>query len=159
MNLLAASCRLDSFSAQDLAHEVVPAAGLGQVSQAVDAGRSQGADRPAQPQTGTVDERLQGCLVRPVMTGRPQGMLLVKGQSSRITSWTEQDESKTNRSMRARQDPAVASATVLCSGPDHPGSPGIHLPEPERLFFLYCAWALPHGPYATYHVPSLRAYE
>ena len=72
VDLLAPFRRGDRLAAQHLADEVVPAAGPGRVGQAVDAGRPQGADRPALAQAVAVDERLQRRLVRPVMARRPQ---------------------------------------------------------------------------------------
>src|SRR5262249_2492927 len=78
VNLLAAACRLDPFAAQHLADEVIPAAALRRPGQAVNARGPQGADRPALSQAVTVDERLQGRLVRAVVARRPQRVRLVQ---------------------------------------------------------------------------------
>src|SRR6516165_9582352 len=79
MDLLATARRLDGIPAQYLSDEVEPAAGLRRVSQAVNAGRPQGADRPVLAQTVAVDERLQRRLVGAVVAGRPQWVRLVQG--------------------------------------------------------------------------------
>jgi hypothetical protein len=78
MHFLAPARRLDLLAAQHPADQVVPAAGVGWVCQPVDAGRPQGADRPAPPQAEAVHERLQRRLVGAVMPRRPQRVRLVQ---------------------------------------------------------------------------------
>src|SRR5207245_1314677 len=78
MDLLAAGAGGDRFAPNDLADQVKPTGIRGRMSQPVNAGRPQSADRPALSDAIAVDELLQSGLVGSVRTGRPKGVSLVQ---------------------------------------------------------------------------------
>src|SRR5262245_46226961 len=78
VNLLTSLRRRNVLAAQHLANEVKPAARLRRMSEPIDAGRPQRANRPAFSQAITVDELLQRRLVRAIVARGPERMRLVE---------------------------------------------------------------------------------